>query len=114
MFREKKAKLTGAAVIGLSLLFMLSCASKKEYSGQYEAKGEGRLKDSEIVLDLKDDGEGRMRVDDDEVTFRWNVKRGQLRLNTKEGGVIVGEIKGDTFIISLPGWKDISFKRKGS
>jgi len=46
-----------------------------------------------------------------EAPFRWTVKKGELRLNTKEGGVIIGKLEGDILEIKLPGSKTMSFKR---
>ena len=47
----------------------------------------------------------------EEVTFAWYIKRGELRVNTKGGGVIVGKIDKDTIQITLPGSKIMSFKK---
>jgi len=62
---------------------------------------------------LKEDGFGLWRVADEEVSFRWNRMGSEIRLHTKEGGVIIGEIKGGNLKITLPGKKSMSFKRGG-
>lgn len=77
----------------------------------YKAQGEESTKDSEIYIELKEDGEGAWRVLDDEVSFTWYLKGDELRLNTKLGGVIVGKIQDDTIEITLPGARTMSFKK---
>jgi len=60
---------------------------------------------------LKENGEGVWRVEDEEESFSWYVKGDEIRLNTKLGGVIVGEIQDDTLKITLPGGNKMSFKK---
>ena len=43
--------------------------------------------------------------------FAWYVKRGDLRVNTKAGGVIVGKIDKDAIYITLPGSKALTFRK---
>ncbi len=63
------------------------------------------------MIELKANGDGTWKVGDEEVPFAWDIKGGELRVNTKGGGVIVGAIEKDTIRIGLPGSKDMSFKR---
>ncbi len=100
-------------VIGLCVLLMslLSCESKDKYAGTYKALNQEAKSGGEIVLELAGTGDGVWRVGSDEVTFVWYVKRGELRLNTKGGGVIVGTIKEDTIQLTLPGPKTVIFKK---
>jgi hypothetical protein len=46
-----------------------------------------------------------------EVPFAWYIKRGDLRVNTKAGGVIVGKIDKDTIHMTLPGSKALTFRK---
>jgi hypothetical protein len=39
------------------------------------------------------------------------LKGGELRINTKEGGVIVGKIQGDTIEVNIPGQKSMLFQK---
>jgi len=41
----------------------------------------------------------------------WTIKKGELRVNTKEGGVIIGKLEGEVPEIKLPGAKTMSFKK---
>jgi hypothetical protein len=87
-------------------MLLLSCESKDKYAGTYKAEGPG-----EITLELQSSGVGLWKVGSDEVSFAWYVKRGELRVNTKEGGVIVGKIEKETIQMTLPGSKALTFKK---
>lgn len=95
----------------LLLLLMLSCGSKDQVIGTYQADPGGSPKQVETVMELKANGEGIWRVDDEEVPFAWYIKGGELRVNTKGGGVIVGTLEKGTIQISLPGTGIITFKQ---
>ena len=105
---------------GLFVLLMLlvSCESKDKYMGVYKAEGQESAKQREIILELKENGEGLWRVSSDEVAgtfvevpFAWYIKRGDLRVNTKAGGVIVGKIDKNTIRMTLPGSKALTFRK---
>jgi hypothetical protein len=100
-------------VLGLCLVVILlfGCESKDKYVGVYKAQAPESAKQAEIVLELKANGDGLWRVGSEEVIFAWYIKGGELRVNTKRGGVIVGEIDKDTIQITLPGSKTMSFKK---
>jgi hypothetical protein len=93
------------------LMLLLSCESKDKYVGIYKAESKETAKQGEIILELKGTGDGLWRVGSDENSFVWYIKRGELRVNTKAGGVIVGKIEKDTIQITLPGPKALTFKK---
>jgi hypothetical protein len=62
-------------------------------------------------MELKEAGVGIWRVGDDEVTFSWYAKGNELRFHTKSGGVIVGHLDNEVIHVTIPGSKDISFKK---
>ena len=101
--------------IGVLLIFAtfaISCSSKAEYAGLYKAQDTESKKYTDISIELKENGDGAWRVSDDEESFTWYVKGGdELRLNTKLGGVIVGEIQDGTIVIILAGRDKITFKK---
>ena len=100
-------------LLGLCLVVILlfGCESKDRYVGVYKAQAQDSPKQAEIVVELKANGDGLWRVGSEEVTFTWYIKRGELRVNTKGGGVIVGKIDKDAIQITLPGSKTMSFKK---
>jgi len=105
-------KKTTAWTVGLSLLCLTlalcpACESKDKYAGTYIGQG----KSGEVQLELKSTGSGLWITGTDEVSFSWHIKAGDLRINTKEGGVIVGKIQGDSIRIDLPGQKELLFKK---
>ena len=111
-----KAKKTMTTTIGLvlmvfSLLFTWSCESKEKYAGKYVAVDKEAPKQEEIYLELKPNGEGLWVVGDKEVSFSWYMKGGDLRVNTKEGGVLVGKMEGSTIKITLPTRGEIVFNK---
>lgn len=100
-------------VLGLCLVLILvfGCESKDKYAGVYKAQGQAPAKQAEIVVELKANGDGLWRVGSEEVTFAWYIKRGELRVNTKGGGVIVGKIDKDTIELTLPNADAMIFKK---
>ncbi len=98
-------------LIGIFLIVTISCERKERYIGLYRAQ-EGELqKPSEIYIELKENGQGVWRVNDDEVSFNWNFNKNELSLHIKTGGIIIGKISDDTLAISLPGSKVRYFKK---
>lgn len=95
----------------LLLVLLNSCGSKDQFIGTYKAEAGDGPKRAEMVIELKANGAGIWRVSDEDISFAWDLKGGELRVYTKGGGVIVGTIEKDTIQISLPGFKTMSFKR---
>ncbi len=95
----------------LLLLLILSCGSKDQVIGTYRADPGDSPHPVETVMELKANGEGIWRVGDEEVSFAWYIKDGELRVNTKGGGVIVGTLDKGTIRISLAGTGIIVFEK---
>lgn len=110
-WKKRWITLPGLALLAFSLLLSWSCESKERYAGKYTAVEQGSPEQGEIFLELKPNGEGIWVVGDQEVTFSWYIKKGDLRVNTKEGGVLVGKIKDNTFRITLPGQREMLFEK---
>lgn len=107
---------TAALLVLLALL--LSCESRDRYVGVYKAEGQGSAHAREIILELKENGDGLWKVSSDEakgtfveVPLVWYIKHHDLRLNTKAGGVIVGKIHRHKIRITLPGSKTLIFRK---
>ena len=88
------------------------CDSAKRYAGTYVSVSEGEPSQMETILELKEDDNGVWRTNEKEVPFRWSVKGKEIRLHTKEGGVITGKISDDTITVTLPGDKVMTFKKR--
>ncbi len=95
----------------LLLVLMISCGSKDQLIGTYKAEVKDSSKQAETVLGLKANGDGIWRVGDEEVPFLWYIKGGELRINTKGGGIIVGTVENGGIHITLPGSKALYFKK---
>ena len=95
------------SVLCLLLVLCLSCESNDKYAGAYEAEGHG----GEVLLELKPGGEGAWISGFQEVSFSWYMKGGELRINTREGGVIVGKVQDGTIEITIPGQEKTLFRK---
>jgi hypothetical protein len=105
--RKKTAWSMGVVLLCLALALGSACESSDKYAGTYSAQG----KTGEVRMELKAGGQGIWIAGNQEVSFSWHIKSGDLRINTKEGGVIVGKIEGSAIRIGLPGQKDLLFKK---
>jgi len=90
---------------------LISCGSRDSYTGTYKAEALTSPRHAETIIELKANGDGMWRVDDEEIPFAWDVKGSELRINTKAGGVIVGVIEKDTIQVNLPGAGTMPFKK---
>lgn len=89
----------------------LACHSSDSYVGTYQAVDTDEEPPKENFIELMENGEGFWACCDGEVPFTWYVKGSELRINTKEGGIMVGKLKKDSFTIQLPGKKMLSFAK---
>jgi len=105
--RKRTTRPLGVSLLCLILALCLSCESKDKYAGTYAAQGST----GEVRMELKASGEGIWIAGSQEVSFSWHIKAGDLRINTKEGGVIVGKIEGSAIKVKLPGQKELLFTR---
>ena len=93
------------------VLCALSCTSKERFAGTYSIRGEVSPEHANTVIELKEDGQGFWRINDDEITFRWSLRNHEIRFHTKEGGIIIGKIDNENLEITLPGAKVMTFKK---
>lgn len=111
LIRSEPAVPLRLSLLCLLLLVIVSCGSKDQYIGTYQAEPGDSQKQAEIVMELKANGVGIWRVNDEEVPFAWYIKDGELRVNTKGGGVIIGTMEKGAIQISLPGTQIMTFKK---
>ncbi len=108
---QKPFILYGCCPSSLLLVLLVSCGSKDRLAGVYKAVEKDLPKQVETLVELKPNGDGAWKVGDEEVPFSWYIKGGELRINTKGGGVIVGTIERDIIQMTLPGTKKMAFKK---
>ena len=94
----------------LLLILVASCGSKDQVAGNYQAEGKDLPGQVATVLELKANGDGAWKSGGEEIPFSWHIKGGELRINTKGGGVIVGAIEPDTIHLTLPGNDKMTFR----
>jgi hypothetical protein len=95
----------------LLLMLVLACESRDRYIGTYRAEADKLPKQAEMIMELKANGDGAWKMGDEEIPFTWYVKSGELRINTKGGGVIVGSTAANAIQIILPGIGPLRFKK---
>jgi hypothetical protein len=97
--------------IFLTMFFSFACENRQKYTGLYRAEEGGFQQESETIIELKEDGQGVWRVEDDEASFSWGLKGNEIRLHTKTGGVLKGIIKNNGIEIILPNSENIFFNK---
>ena len=95
----------------LILVFLAACGSKGKVAGNYRAEGKDLPGQVETVIELKPNGDGAWKSGSEEIPFSWYIKGGELRINTKGGGVIVGALEKDTIHLSLSFNNKMTFRK---
>ncbi len=105
-------------VLLLPVLFSLflftaaaGCGPGLQHVGTYISETKDSSHRVETTMELKETGTGVWKVGDDEVAFSWHVKGNELRLLTQNGGVIVGSLDNQIIHVTLPGSKELSFRK---
>lgn len=98
-------------VLILFMLSILSCRGADHWVGKYEAEMAKNQEVPTILLELMADGRGSWTVREETASFKWEIRKNEMWLHTKSGGVIVGRLKGDTIEVDLPGLGGHLFKR---
>ena len=99
--------------ITLSLMVGLSCNRERQlYTGTYLLQDADKPENVETYIQLQANGIGLWNTPDDEVSFRWDARDNEIRLYTKQGGVLIGTIQGDNLEIVFPGSKIRRFKKQ--
>ena len=98
-------------VVSLFLLCCFSCDSKDNYIGKYVSVDKSEPAEKKNIIELMESGEGLWQCCDGDVSFTWYIKGKELRIYTKEGGVMTGKLGKDKVFISLPGDKKLLFRK---
>jgi hypothetical protein len=112
---DLKSKFFLFLVIGMVSFLIaccLGCNYKDQYIGVYQAEeSNGRASKEKIVFELKENNKGVWSRRDEEVSFSWSVNNDDLRINTRDGGTMVGKIKRKGITMIFPGEEEITFKK---
>lgn len=87
------------------------CNSRDRYIGTYQSVEAGSAAKDATMIELNPNGDGFWKRHEEEVPISWFIKGDELRINTKDGGIMVGKIKNNEFSIILPGKGVITFKK---
>lgn len=106
-------KITTLYVFAVCLFVCIGfgCNATDSYIGTYEAIDKTK---EPHRIELMENGEGAWGCCEGEVLFTWYIKKNELRINTKEGGIMVGKLKKDSFMITLPGKKMLLFVKENA
>lgn len=109
----KKPLFLLAGVAIFSLFFMVGCERRSEVAGKYVTEERKNGPSLNIRIDLDASGHGSWTSGEENTAFRWEDRGEEIWLHTKEGGLIVGKLKGDRIEVSLPGVAIQHFRKVG-
>ncbi len=93
------------------LAVLTACEQREQYTGVYRAETKIASELVEADLDLKEKGTGVWRMGLEEIPVSWVTKGNELRLYTREGGVVLGEFQDGAIRITLPNAGMMTFRR---
>ncbi|MBU1002958.1 MAG: hypothetical protein KKE73_10595 [Proteobacteria bacterium] len=95
-------------LVVLVVLLTLGCSQVPDVPGTYSAKNGAAT----VHLTLGDDGKGVWSTEGEDVPLTWQVKKGEVWLHTKSGGVLPGRIsEGGVIRLELPGVGELEFRQ---
>ena len=108
--RTKKLHFFMIGIACVLLLNWVGCNSKDQYIGIYQATdSDGEPSKENIFIELRENGKGVWKRLDEEVPLSWYIKDDELRIDTKDGGTMVGNIKHKGITMILPEEVEITF-----
>jgi hypothetical protein len=112
MWRERRRVKAFFLLFVALMSCSVACAREDKYIGVYKSLSNSPPGYPEVYLELKKGGEGLRRVGEETLPFRWDVKGDEIRIHTRSGGIIVGQLQeNDTLVIKLPGPEITYFKK---
>jgi hypothetical protein len=108
----RRAESVLITVLLLSVLLTAGCTKERQgFAGEYLSE-EDENGAPAVTLELGENGTGSWATDEDNVSFKWEVRGKEIWLHTRSGGVITGKITGDAIEIRLPGGDVHHFARQ--
>jgi hypothetical protein len=83
----------------LAALALGGCKAREPFAGKYQSVN----RTPQITLELKANGEGTWSMGDQQVSFRWEVKKDRIWIHAKGGGVMIGTLAGDLLSLDISG-----------
>lgn len=97
--------------LALVLLAFWGCGEADGLEGRYRAEFQDKAQPQVITLELGRTGQGTWKTGGDQFSFKWEVKGAEVRLHTREGGVLAGRIGNNTIDLQLPGMPSLTFNK---
>ena len=93
-------------------VLIISCDAKEEkFVGTYRSMEKNPPEFSDVLVELKEGGEGTRWAHGEEVNFEWQVKGKEIRIHTRAGGIIVAKMRNNVLEVSLPGPRIVYLKK---
>jgi hypothetical protein len=94
------------------VLFSLGgCNQGEGLEGRYRAEIREGNQPRLVTLELGINGQGTWKAGGDQVSFRWEVSGAEVRLHTREGGVLLGRVGENLIAMTLPGMPRLTFRK---
>lgn len=93
------------------LALMVSCDSRQTYIGTYQSVNSHGGPCEPTVIDLREHGEGAWKCEHEEVAFTWYIKDGEIRIHTREGGIMSGPLNENGFSLMMPLETELHFEK---
>lgn len=98
-------------VLVLVLLSLSGCREGDGLEGRYRGIIPDKNQSQAVTLELGGTGQGTWKTGGDQVSFKWEVRGAEVRLHTREGGVIVGTVGDNSIDLQLPGMPSLTLKK---
>lgn len=95
----------------LALVFVVACAREEQFLGTYKPTQDNPSEFADVRVELMRGGKGIRRVRGEEVTFEWEVKGNEIRIQTRAGGIVVAKMRHGLLEVSLPGPRTIYLEK---
>ena len=115
--RSRKSKnedaepLSPSVILAFVLISLGGCSEREGLEGRYRAELRDRTQPQMVTLELGITGQGTWKTGGDQVSFKWEVRGTEVRLHTREGGVLLGTVGEKIIAVTLPGMPPLTFRK---
>ena len=100
-----------SVILAFVLVSIWGCSEPDGLEGRYRAELRDKTQPQMITLELGITGQGTWKTGGDQVSFKWEVRGTEVRLHTREGGVLAGRVGNNTIDLQLPGMPSLTFNK---